>query len=104
MTLEMWQTLTWLHEAPVPIGQTVNSGFYNEVLRRLLKNLQRRRPELWREQTWLLYHDNVPSHTSVLAQQFLEKYKMVVIPHTPYSPDLTPCDFFLLPKINLKLK
>jgi hypothetical protein len=28
---------------------------------------------------------------------------MVVIPHPPYSPDLAPCDFFLFPKIKLKL-
>jgi hypothetical protein len=27
-----------------------------------------------------------------------------VIPHPPYSPDLAPCDFFLFPKIKLKLK
>jgi hypothetical protein len=29
---------------------------------------------------------------------------MAVIPHPPYFPDLTPCDFFLFPKMKLKLK
>jgi hypothetical protein len=29
---------------------------------------------------------------------------MATIPHPPYSPDLTPCDFFPFPKIKLKLK
>jgi hypothetical protein len=29
---------------------------------------------------------------------------MAVIPHPPYSPNLAPCDFFLLPKMKLKLK
>jgi hypothetical protein len=29
---------------------------------------------------------------------------MAVTPHTPYSPDLAPCDFFLFPKMKLKLK
>jgi hypothetical protein len=29
---------------------------------------------------------------------------VAVIPHPPYSPDLTPCDFFLFPKMKLKLK
>jgi hypothetical protein len=29
---------------------------------------------------------------------------MVVLPHPPYSPDLAPCDFFLFPKMKLKLK
>jgi hypothetical protein len=28
------------------------------------------------------------SHTSILTQQFLEKNKMAVLPHLPYSPDL----------------
>jgi hypothetical protein len=40
----------------------------------------------------------------VLTQQFLVKYKMAVIPHPPYSPDLAPCEFFLFPKTNLMLK
>jgi hypothetical protein len=29
---------------------------------------------------------------------------MAVIPHPPYSPDLAPCDFFLFPKMKLKLE
>jgi histone-lysine N-methyltransferase SETMAR len=29
---------------------------------------------------------------------------MSAIPHPPYSPDLTLCDFFLFPKIEMKLK
>jgi hypothetical protein len=29
---------------------------------------------------------------------------MAVIPHTRFTPDLAPCDFFLSPKIKLKLK
>jgi hypothetical protein len=29
---------------------------------------------------------------------------MAVIPHPLYSPDLAPCDFFLFPKMKLKLK
>jgi hypothetical protein len=29
---------------------------------------------------------------------------MAVIPHPPHSPDLAPCDFFLFPKMKLKLK
>jgi len=82
----------------------VNSGFYCDVLRRLRENVQRRRPKLWQEQTWLLHHDKAPSHTTVLTQHFLAKNNMVVIPHSTYSPDLAPCDFFLFPKIKLKLK
>jgi len=93
-----------VHKEFVPTGQTVNSGFYCEVLRRLRENLRRHRPQFWRERTWLLHHDNAPSHTSVLTHYFLAKNKIAVIPHPPYSPDLAPCDFFLFPKLKLKLK
>jgi hypothetical protein len=94
----------WQHKEFVPTGQIVSSGIYCDVLRQLRKDVRRRRPELWREQSWPLHHDNAPSHTSVLTQQFLAKNKMAVIPHTPYSPDLAPCDFFLLSAMKLKLK
>jgi hypothetical protein len=29
---------------------------------------------------------------------------MTVVPHPPYSPDLAPFDFFLLPKLKMTLK
>jgi transposase len=38
------------------------------------------------------------------VQEFLTKNKMAVVPHPPYSPDLAPCDFFLFPKMKIKLK
>jgi hypothetical protein len=64
--------------------------------------VRRRRLELWREQTWLLHHDNAPSYTSVLTQHFLAKLKTAAIPHLPYSPHLAPCAFLLLQKMKLK--
>jgi hypothetical protein len=54
--------------------------------------------------TWLLHHDNAPPHTSILTQPFLAKNKFAVTPHPPYSPDLAQWDFFLFPKMKLKLK
>jgi hypothetical protein len=93
-----------VHKEFVPTGQTVNSGFCCDVLRRLRENVRRNRLELWRKQTWLLNHDNSPSHSPVLAQQFLAKYKMAVIPYPPYSPDLVPCEFFLFQKIKMEVK
>jgi hypothetical protein len=82
----------------------VNSGLYYGVLQRLRENVQRRRRDLWRKQTWLFHHDNTPSHISVLTQQFLAKYNMPVIPHSLYSPDMAPCNIFLFPKMKMKLK
>jgi len=38
------------------------------------------------------------------VQQFLAKNNMTVIPHSPYSPDLAPCDFFLFPHMKGQMK
>jgi hypothetical protein len=35
---------------------------------------------------------------------FLALNKTTTLPHSPYSPDLAPCDFFLFPKLKTHLK
>ena len=88
----------------VPLGQTVNAAFYVEVLKRLRENVLRKRPDQWRNNTWLLHHDNAPAHAALLTRRFLTDNNMTVVPHPPYSPDLPPSDFFLFPKLKMKLK
>jgi transposase len=93
-----------IHKEFVPQGQTVNAKFYCDVLRRLREVMRRKRPGKWRTNNWVLHHDNAPAHTALAVQHFLASKNMMVIPHPPYSPDLAPCDFFLLPKMKIKLK
>jgi hypothetical protein len=54
------------------------------------------------------FHDGSEKGMASVQQRvdavFVEKHKMAVIPHPPYSPDLAPCDFFLFPKMKLYLK
>jgi len=88
----------------VPPGQTVNAAFYVKVLKRLRENVQRKRPDQWRNNTWLLHHDNAPAHAALLTRRFLTDNNMTVMPHPPYSPDLAPSDFFLFPILKMKLK
>jgi histone-lysine N-methyltransferase SETMAR len=52
---------------------------------------------------WLLLHDNAPAHRSVLVQEELAKQQVTILPHPPYSLDLTPCDFFFFPCLKEKL-
>jgi hypothetical protein len=82
----------WQREAPVPTGQTVNSGFYREVLRRLRDNVRRRRPELWPEQTWLLHHHNAQSHTSS-PSSFWRNKKCLLSPKHPTPLTWHPVTF-----------
>jgi len=43
-------------------------------------------------------------HTSHLVQQFLVKHGTAQLQQPPYSPDLSPCDFFLFPRLKKVLK
>jgi histone-lysine N-methyltransferase SETMAR len=51
-----------------------------------------------------LHHDNAPAHTALPVRKFLASKQITVLEHPPYSPDLAPNDFFLLPKIKEILK
>jgi hypothetical protein len=62
--------------------QTGNRWYYLEVPKRLRENVRRKRPELWRSNSWFLHHDNAPAHASLLAQ----------------------ADFFLYPKLKSTLQ
>jgi len=75
-----------VHKEFVPTGQTVNSGFYCEVLQRLCENVQRHYPQLWQEQTRLLHHYNTPSNTSILTHQFLAKKQNCCYPPPTVLP------------------
>jgi len=93
-----------VHKEFVPPGQTVNAAFYVEDLKCLWENVRRKRPDPWWNNTWLLHHYNVPAHAVLLTWWFLTYNNMTVVPHPPYSPDLAPSNFFLFPKLIVKLK
>jgi hypothetical protein len=81
----------------IPEAETVNKHHHKEFLHRLCNSIRRMHPELWHRKNWLLLHDNTPAHCSVLVQEELAKQQVTVSPLSPYSPDLTPCDFFSFP-------
>ena len=76
----------------VPTGQTVNKEYYVEVLRGFRKRFRRKWPALFKSGQWHLHQDNAPVHNSILVTDYLTKMGIKTVP-TPYSPDLTPCDF-----------
>ena len=50
-----------------------------------------------------LLHDNASSHKCEVVKSFLSSEKVKVLNHPPYSPDLSPCDFFLFPRLKKML-
>jgi len=93
-----------VHYEFLPEGQTVNKEYYLAVLRRLREKIRRKRPELWKENSWILHDDNAPSHRAHVVTEFKTKNSINTIDQPPYSPDLAPADFFLFPKLKLPLR
>ena len=87
-------------QIPDPKGSSVTGKFYREsVLTQLLDFCQKRRPRTGVRGIKLL-HDNAPAHKSATVQEYLKESGLDVSDHPPYSPDLSPCDFWLFPKLK----
>ena len=92
----------WHRAQGICTSRTVNHAFYIDVLERLWKRVQRVRTDI--ADDWVLHYNNAPAHTALSVREFLAKKNIPVLPHPSYSPDLAPCDFYLFPKVELKLK
>ncbi len=85
-------------------GQMVTKEFYLEVLGHRLKQIARVRPEIWKNHSFNLLHDNAPAHSGTIVQQFLVKKRVPMLSHSVYSPDLSPLDYFAFTKLKIELK
>ena len=57
-------------------------------------------PALFKLSQWHFHQDNAPVHNSILVTDYLTKMGINTVPQLPYSPGLTPCDFWLFPKLR----
>jgi len=84
-------------------GKTVNVEFCNGVKDRLLKRIQRVRSAAFCCRDFFLLNHNASAHKAASVCQFLT-LKCYNPLSPPYSPDLSPPDYFLFPKEKIKLK
>ena len=93
-----------VHYEFVPNGPTVNQVYYLEVLKMLREKVRRKRPELFANNSWILHHDIAPAHTALSVREFSATKQITLLEHPAHTPDLTPSDLFLFPKIKKILK
>ena len=87
-------------QVPCPSGHTVTGRFYkNSVLKKVKEFYNKKRPSKGWSGVHLL-HDNAFSHKCEVVKSFLASERVKVLNHPPYSLDLSPCDFFLFPKLK----
>ena len=90
-------------QVPCLSVHTVTGRFYkNFVLKKVQEFYNKKRPSKGRSGVHLL-HDNASSHKCEVIKSFLASEKVKVLNHPPYSPHLSPCDFFLFPRLKKML-
>lgn len=80
-------------------GQIRIKKYYASLLDRLNDEIMKKRPRL-AEKKVLFHQDNSLAHKTVDAMTKLGELGYELLPHPPYSPDLTPGEFYLLLKFE----
>ena len=90
-------------QVPCPPGHTVTGRFYKNSVLKKVKEFYNKK---WPSKGWSgvhLLHDSASSHKCEVVKSFLASEKVKVLNHPPYPPDLSPCDFFLFPRLKKML-
>ncbi|GFT73557.1 histone-lysine N-methyltransferase SETMAR [Trichonephila clavipes] len=68
----------------------------------MVQHVKRKHPLL--RNGFLLHHDNARPHIARCVLGVSQQNNVEILPHSPYSPDLTPCDFWLFPQLKKLLR
>lgn len=91
------------HVATIPLQdqRTVTADWYISIcLPEVIAEFRKTNPQ----RRMILHHDNASSHTARKTIEFLKQENIELLDHPPYSPDLSPNDFFTFPKIKNGLR
>ena len=84
----------------VPVGTTVIGELYRWVLvHKLRPALLQKEPDIL-EAGPILLHDGAGPHRAAVVINQLNAWDWEVLTHPAYSPDLSPCDYHLFPKMK----
>ena len=72
----------------------INSDYYIELLVRFKDEIAKKRPHLKKKKI-TFHQDNSPCHKSMKTMAKLSELGYELLPHPPYSPDLSPSDYWL---------
>lgn len=95
MVTVWWTSKGVVHYSFLPRGQTINADVYCDQLSQMHEKLKKAQPALVNRHGVILLHDNARPHVAVRTVQHINALGYEVLPHPPYSPDLSPTDYHL---------
>ena len=75
---------------------TVYAAYLQNHLGRAVR---RKRPQV---QNVIILHDNATPHKAICVRDLLRRWRWEVLEHPLYSPELSPCDYVLIPKMKVR--
>ena len=88
----------------VPTAETVKKEYYKMYIRTILCPAICRKSQETIDHTTLILHEYSSPHKANVVKEQLESYQWEVLDHSPCSPDLSPPDFDLFPKLKEPLR
>ena len=82
-------------------SKSIDAGTYIETLEGLQKEIRRLRPNM---KKIILLHDNARPHTAKKVKEKITEFKWEILNHPPYSPDLSPSDYYLFGSLKNELR
>jgi histone-lysine N-methyltransferase SETMAR len=99
-----WNFVGFNHIIDIPPGQTYTSEFCTStIIPSLDAELRSSRPQLGLTGT-CLHWDNARPHVANNTREDLMSRRVRLLPHPPYSPDLSPSDFFLFGYLKYRIQ
>ncbi len=71
---------------------------YLQVLKSLKEAIRRRQPTL--KNQWSILHDNTLAHITQPVKDWLRDNNIQIVPHARYSPDLSPCNYWIFAELK----
>ena len=87
----------------LPKRSTITGVYYANLLDQLRPAIREKRQGKLSKGV-LLQQDNTRVHTCKVAMDAVERNGYELIPHSAYSPDLAPSDFFLFPNLKKDIR
>lgn len=95
-----WTAAGLIHYNFLKEGETITAQSYCQEIEIMHRKLREKQPSLINRKGPILLHDNARPHISKMTVQKLHDLQYEVLPHPPYSPDLSPTDYHMFKHMN----
>lgn len=93
MVTVWWSATGVIHYNFLKPGETITAEKYCQEIEVVHQKLLKAQPALVNRRGPILLHDNARPHVSQITYRKLNELGYEILPHPPYSPDLSPTDY-----------